>query len=379
MEYISAREGAIMRHSTLKKIIALALIFIMILSLGGCKYFIKEEEVSSVPATPEPPKTSKIGLLQYDDHMALDHIRETFIARVEEWGYDENTVTIDYKNAQGDDEKLKEICEQYKTSGVDMIVAISTPAAKAAIEAAKDTDIKVVFSAVSDPEKDLGISPSQSPSGNITGTSDTASWKETVNLAVESNKGAKKFGILRSDKEESIKKTAEDIKKHLAEYEGREFEVVEAVVNSPEEIETKLNELCDSVDVIYSMSDNMIASSIDKIVSITRERKKPFFAGADSTLVQQGALACVGIDLTELALKTADMTVEIIAGKKISAVPIVEFKADVTYINQTTLEAVGAKFTDEIMQQAIFFEDEKPKTEQAEPSNENSETGEEVA
>ena len=64
------------------------------------------------------------------------------MSRLEEWSYDASKVEIDYQNAQGDSAKLEEICQGFVEDGVDMIVAVSTPAAQAAVKAAQGTEVQ---------------------------------------------------------------------------------------------------------------------------------------------------------------------------------------------------------------------------------------------
>ena len=81
-------------------------------------------------------------------------------------------VTIDYKNAQADTSMINSICRQFVDDKVDMIVAIATPAAQGAATAVADTDIPVVFSAVTDPVAASLVENLEKPEGNISGTSD---------------------------------------------------------------------------------------------------------------------------------------------------------------------------------------------------------------
>lgn len=119
-------------------------------ALGGCSN--GEEPAPSPSPSPEVSQTEessyKIGLVQYQEHTALDNLREAFMGRLEEWGCDETQVEIDYQNAGGDAGKAEEICQGFVEKDVDMIVAISTPAAQAALEAARGSQAAVVFTGV---------------------------------------------------------------------------------------------------------------------------------------------------------------------------------------------------------------------------------------
>ena len=94
-------------------------------------------------------ETLKIGLVQMMEHPSLDEIREAFLAELKAQGYDDSKVVIDYQNGQGDMGTLNTIAQKFVGDGVDMIVAIATPAAQAAAAATDSTPI--IFSAVTDP------------------------------------------------------------------------------------------------------------------------------------------------------------------------------------------------------------------------------------
>ena len=150
---------------------ALLCLALAALPLAGCS---TEEEPSSLPSSSlvessqVQEETYTIGLVQYNETAALDRLREAFMSRLEEWGCGEEMVKIDYQNAGGDASKAVEICDGFVEDGVDMLVAIATPAAQAAISAAADSDVTVVFAGVSDVAT-LGLEGGAAPAETITG------------------------------------------------------------------------------------------------------------------------------------------------------------------------------------------------------------------
>lgn len=339
----------------MKKIISIVLaLSLAVCLLAGCS----NGEVSSVlPSSQnssEVSKTSdgpyKIGLIQYVEHPSLDTIRESFMSRLEEWGYDESKVQIDYQNAGGDTASVNTICQKFVGDKVDMIVAIATPAAQVAVSSTQNTEIKVLFAAVNNPE-DLGIKDPKKPEGNVTGTSDRIPVTSTVDLALQVDPGLKNFGLLYNSGEPNSAAAAAEAKKYCEE---KGIAVVEGTVSNTSEIQQVATDLCTKADAVFTSTDNSIASSIAVVTEATRKAKVPWYVGADS-MVQDGALAAIGIDYTELGNKNADMAVELIAGKPVSEVPVYFFETYQTYVNQTTLDAVGVKFPEEVLETANFF------------------------
>ena len=104
------------------------------------------------------------------DHASLNQIVESVESRLDEVAK-EKGVTFDYAdyyaNAQADQTNLNQIGADLVADGVDVIVAVATPTAATMLAAVEDTDIPVVYSAVTDPAA-AGFDTEP----NITGTSD---------------------------------------------------------------------------------------------------------------------------------------------------------------------------------------------------------------
>ena len=89
-----------------KTVLTILSLALAVCLLAGCSNGVTSSVVSHLPSGTEPGKTEaqpyKIGLIQYMEHPSLDTIREAFMSRLEEWGYDETKVVIDYQNAGGE-------------------------------------------------------------------------------------------------------------------------------------------------------------------------------------------------------------------------------------------------------------------------------------
>ncbi|MDD4121891.1 MAG: ABC transporter substrate binding protein, partial [Eubacteriales bacterium] len=91
-----------------------------------------------------------VGIVQIVEHPSLDTIRESILAQLADEGFiDGETMTVDYQNAQNEQANLKTICQKFAANNYDLIIAISTPAAQAAL--GETTEIPIIFSAVTDP------------------------------------------------------------------------------------------------------------------------------------------------------------------------------------------------------------------------------------
>ena len=114
--------------------------------------------------------TYKVGIVNYVDDASLNQIVASVEARLDEVGA-ERGVTFNYadyySNAQADQSNLNQIGADLVADDVDVIVAVATPTASTMLAAVEDTDIPVIYSAVTDP-----VGAGFDGLDNITGTSD---------------------------------------------------------------------------------------------------------------------------------------------------------------------------------------------------------------
>ena len=165
----------ISRRSFLK--VAMAAATVSALGLTGCGSSASgtasgtaSSAAASSAAASEAGQTFKVGIVNYVDHASLNQIVESVESRLDEVAK-EKGVTFDYAdyyaNAQADQTNLNQIGADLVADGVDVIVAVATPTAATMLAAVEDTDIPVVYSAVTDPAA-AGFDTEP----NITGTSD---------------------------------------------------------------------------------------------------------------------------------------------------------------------------------------------------------------
>jgi putative ABC transport system substrate-binding protein len=129
--------------------------------------------LSACGGAAKPAKVYHIGILS-----GLDIFADTadgFIARMAELGYVEGqNIVYDIQKVNFDPAGEKRVAEQFVADRVDMIFAFPTSSAVAARDAARGTNIPVVFANASIEGNDL-VETVQQPGGNITGVQFPAS------------------------------------------------------------------------------------------------------------------------------------------------------------------------------------------------------------
>ena len=291
----------------------------------------------------EAVKPIKIGLTQIVEHPSLDEIKKGIIDRLAEKGYkDGEKIVINFQNAQGEMTNADLIAKDFAEQE-DIIVAITTPSAQAALNATKDKPI--FYSAVTDPVA-AGLK-----GANITGTRDATPIEAQIKLAKELLGNFKKIGIVYNIGEANSEAQVQSIKA-LGQKNG--FEVVAKGINTVNDIAPALDVILDDVDFLYTPVDNMLASSYPVIVKKAGERNKPVI-GSVTDYVNQGALATEGINQYKIGVQTADMIIKYLEGKaKIADMPFETVKETDLLINETVASKLGIKITEELSKRAKF-------------------------
>lgn len=330
----------------------MGLLLSLLLAAGAAGCTTTDTPQPTPSASPEASQVERepyeIGLVQYKEHTTLNSLREAYMGRLEEWGCGEDQVVLDYQNAQGDPAAARQICRDFVEDGVDMIVAIATPAAQAAVEAAAGTDVTVVFVGVTQ-ESDLGL---EGKDVTATGVLTPTAMTSLVDLAREGDSSLTTLGLLYDPQDPGAQAGAEGAKAYAAQL---NLELVEQTVSSSEDVEQAMKDLCaQGVDAVLTPADNTVAPSAAAAAQAAKDAQVPWYT-EDAAMVQAGALASYSAAARELGAQAADMTVELIVGRSVGELPVVSAAGDRLTVNQTTLEALsGVSFSSETLQNAFL-------------------------
>lgn len=285
----------------------------------------------------------KVGVVQFVEHPALDRAREGFIEGLKDEGFEVEEV---FKNASGDISLTNQIPKSLESEKVDLIYAIATPAAQGAKNAVKD--IPIIFNAVTDPVSANLVDSNEKPGGNVTGVSDYTSPKSQLETFLKIFPEIKTIGTIYSTSEansESQVKELEAICKEM----NLEFKAVG--VNNINDVSQAMTSLVKDIDGFFSITDNMISSSIAVVAKKLEENKIPSFA-AEQGPVEGGILMTDGIDYEKLGREAAVIAKEIMEGKSPTEVPVYFEKETKISVNKKISEALSLNIDQEIFKDA---------------------------
>ena len=322
------------KHNIIKKLAALALSAVTVLSLAACGA--KEQ-------APEKTDSYKIGICNYVDDASLNQIVDNIRSRLTEVGQEKGvTFEISYENCNADAAVLEQIVANFLADGVDLMVGVATPVAMKMQSATEDSQVPVVFSAVSDPLGAGLVESMEKPGANLTGTSDYLDTAAIMKLIFAADPDADKIGLLYDAGQDSSTAAIAAAKAYLQE---NGIAVIERTGTTTDEVMLAAEALvADGVDAVFTPTDNTIMTAELAIYETFLNAGIPHYTGADSFALN-GAFLGYGVDYANLGVETADMVVEILLGGADPATLAVRtFDNGTATVNTETCEALGLDF-----------------------------------
>lgn len=314
-----------MEEIKMKKIIAVMLAVIMMLAFAGCGE--TQNEKNSV---------LKIGIIQYMSHPSLDNCYNGVISALESSGIQ---YTVDYQIGSGNsaDSDCTNFAKNMVAANYDMIIAIATPAAKSAFAATDDTEIPVIFCAVSDPVAAGLVESMDAPGYLCTGTSDVLDLEAQVALIKAMQPEVKRIGILYTSSEDNSITNLKNFKA-ICDKEG--IEAVATAVQGASDIPSAAEELASKVDCINNFTDNNVVNNLSVVLTAADKYGIPVY-GSEEEQVINGCLASVSIDYVALGRVTGEMAVSVLKGEDVSTMAVKTITEATPVINSSVLKKLG--------------------------------------
>ncbi len=333
----------------MKKSVSLALsLLLAVSSMTACSGTTDDPSTSeSGTGTTEVGKTTyKIGICNYVDDASLNQIVDNLESQLSAIGADKNvTFAISYDNCNADANLLSQIIANFVADDVDLMVGVATPVAMAMQAATEDTEIPVVFAAVSDPVSAGLVESLETPGANLTGTSDYLDTASIMNLIFAADSDAAKIGLLYDIGQDSATTAIAHAKAYLDE---KGIEYVEKTGTTVDEVALAADALVSAgVDAVFTPTDNTIMKAELTIYETFANAGIPHYTGADSFALN-GAFLGYGVDYANLGVQTADMVAEILLdGKEPATLAVKTFDNGTATVNTEICAALGYDY-DEI-------------------------------
>lgn len=300
--------------------------------------------------------TYKIGISQFAEHGSLDNCKDGFLEGLKEAGIEEGVnLEILFDNAQADTATTGMIADSYVSQKVDMICAIATPSAMSAYNSCMNTEIPVIYTAVSDPVGAGLAAEDGTPEGNITGTADTLPVAAQLQMIREVLPDAEKIGIIYTTSEANSISTIETYKELAGSY---GFEIVDIGINTLADVDMAAADIVSKVDCISNLTDNTVVQGLQTVLAKANAAGIPVF-GSEVEQVKVGCLASEGIDYVALGRQTGAMAAKVLKGEaKASEMAFEKCEGANLYINTKVAGELGITFPENYEADALeVFDD----------------------
>ncbi|MBR2778709.1 MAG: ABC transporter substrate-binding protein [Firmicutes bacterium] len=340
----------------MKKIIAMTMTAaMMLLTLAGCGSGGASNQNAGSADADLAAGSYKVGISQFAEHGSLDNCREGFLAGLASQGIEDGkNLHVDYQNAQADTGTASQIAESFVGS-VDLIAAIATPSAQSAFNAAMNTDIPTVYTAVSDPVAAGLANEDGTGTGNVTGSSDVLPVSEQLQMIRTMMPTAKKIGILYTTSETNSVSTIKTYESLAGDY---GFEIISTGINTISDVDLAAANLVTQVDCLCNLTDNTVVEALQTVLDKANTQGIPVF-GSEIEQVKSGCVASMGIDYYSLGYDTGVMAAKILKGEATAQeTPFISASQADLYINTAAADKIGFSINDSVISGAkeVFSE-----------------------
>ena len=297
-----------------------------------------------------------IGISQFAVHGSIDNCREGFLAGLAEEGIVEGeNLKVEYVNAQAEPATAAMTADNFVSKKVDMICAIATPSATTAYNSTLNSDIPVIYTAVSDPVAAGLANEDGSSVGNITGTCDALAVDAQLQMIREILPDAKTVGIIYTTSEANSISTVAQYEEAAGNY---GFEIVTTGVTAMSEVAIAAADMVNKVDCITNLTDNTVVSALQSVLDEANKAGIPVF-GSEVEQVKAGCVASMGLEYVELGKQTGAMAAKVLKGEaKASEMNFEVISEPSLYINTKAAADVNLTISDDILGKAYQTFDE---------------------
>jgi putative ABC transport system substrate-binding protein len=286
----------------------------------------------------QPGKLPTIGLLVPGTPSSHGQWFAALLQRLRELGWIEGrTVAVEYRLAEGHNERYAEIAAEFVRLKVDVIVTNGTPPVLAAKKAT--SVIPIVFALAGDPVASEVVASLARPGGNITGLSNQISdtGGKKLELLREAVPGLRRLAILANIGNAAAVREMREVQ---AAARTLALDVSTSEIRRAEEITPSFEALKGRADALYVCADPFITSNRVRINILALGARLPTMHGFRE-YVEAGGLMSYGANPPDLFRRAGDLVDKILRGAKPADIPVEQPTKFDLVINLTTAKALG--------------------------------------
>jgi len=293
-------------------------------------------------------KVWRIGVLETIS-MSLNAANlDAFLKGMQDLGYVEGrNFVIDYRSAEGRDERFPDLAAELLRGKVDLIVTRGTPATQAAKKAT--ATIPVVTTAIGDPL--LLVTSFARPGGNITGLSSFTTELQTkrIELIREMVPGVARIAVLMNMDNAAFQPQWKETER-AARSLGVEVQLFD--VRRAEDLERAFEAAVKQrANALVVGQDGLTQANGKHIVALAVKYRLPaiYFS---SEYIDDGGLISYGVNYPDLYRRAASYVDKILKGAKPGDLPIEQPTKFDLIINRKTAKAIGLRIPPALLARA---------------------------
>jgi ABC-type uncharacterized transport system substrate-binding protein len=294
-------------------------------------------------------KLPTIGFLGASMPAAQGHMVAALVQRLRELGWIEGrTIAIEYRWAEGRDDRYSEIAAEFVRLRVDAILTQGTQAAMAAKQAT--SVIPIVATVIGDPVGSGLVASLALPGGNVTGLSvvsyDLAAKR--LELLLEAVPSFRRVAIL-FDVGNPV--NVEEARQVQAAADKLGLEAIPIAIRRAEDIVPAFDRLKNRADALLVVANPLILSNIVRINILAVGARLPTSYIARE-YVQAGGLLAYGPNFAAIYRRAGDFFDKILRGAKPGVIPVEQPTKFDLIINLTTAKALGLEIPPTLLARA---------------------------
>jgi putative ABC transport system substrate-binding protein len=292
--------------------------------------------VPSVVRAQRPARSARLGLLLFSDPGSDPNTRALRDA-LREHGYVEGqNVVIEYRYAEGQPGRLRELAIDLVRTRPDVIVALGGDVAPFAKEAT--STIPIVFASSADPVRGGLVATLAAPGGNLTGVTFLTSEVATKRLQFLKQAAPRitRVGVVWSpahadDEFDQIKGAGPSLG----------VQAISCDIRQPSELDGALQAaVAAGADALMAVPSRLTVRIRGSIADFAARHKLPL-AGGWGLWAESGALLSYGADVNAMVRRTASYVDRILKGGKPATLPVEQPTKFEFVLNLKTARALG--------------------------------------
>ena len=289
----------------------------------------------------------RIGLLYFAPEASIDVLFEGLFAGLKQQGLEEGrNLVVERAHAQAEIANIPLLVQNFDQSGLDLIVALTTPCLAAAAAMARNTP--VVFTYVFDPIAAGAGTSFTDHLPHVTGIGSFPPVEDNVALIRRVLPSAKKVGTVYNSSEANSRKVME-VARPLFEQRGMSLE--EVTVTGTADIYLSAQAVVSrGLDALWITGDNTVYQGFDSVVKVARDARLPLFID-DPVLVERGALAAVGVGWYEAGRAAAPVIKRVLEGESPARIPFENVAVKKIVLNDEVARTLRITFPTDLVEE----------------------------